>query len=340
MENNLKFAATGVGSLPHANAKEALELILKAKDDIPYWPQLPKRSKFESMTVQYSEGFDFLEVDESAQIKLSEENLEKFYEKVLSGNLDNFAISANYAEGLAEFLKLLENNKVASNIVKGQVVGPFTLAASITDSDNRAIIHNPMLMDAVVNGLGLKAAWQKERFKKLGKKVIITFDEPYLGCFGSAFTPINQEEVVKRLIDLITPLKDDDTLVGVHCCGNTDWAMLLALSFDIINFDAYEFVERFLLYPKEIQSFLEKGGIIAWGLVPTADFPKGLKKEALIDKLENALGVLEKKGVSKDLVLNHSMLTPSCGMGTMQLDEAGEASKLLSELSFSLKTKH
>ena len=145
MRNSLKFAATGVGSLPHADAKEALEFILKAKNCIPYWPQLPKRSKFESMTVQYCEGFDFLQVDENAELTLKEDDLEKFYEKVLSGNLDNFAIGANYAEGLAEFLKLLENNKVTSSMVKGQVVGPLTFAASITDSDNRAILHNPNL---------------------------------------------------------------------------------------------------------------------------------------------------------------------------------------------------
>ena len=337
MKDSLKFAATGVGSLPHKDAKEALGLILKFDNCIPYWPQLPKRSKFESMTVQYCEGLNFLSVDENAEIKLAEEKLEKFYEKVLSGDLNNFAISADYAEGLAEFLKLLENNEIASDIVKGQVVGPLTFAASIKDSSDNAIIYNPMLMDAVVNGLGLKAAWQKEQFKKFGKKAIITFDEPYLGCFGSAFTPINQDEVIKRLSDLITPLKDEDTLVGIHCCGNTDWAMLLDIGFDIINFDAYGFLDKFLLYPKEIQAFLEKGGIISWGLVPTGEFPKGLKPQVLIDKFQSAVAALAKKGVDNDLVLKQSMLTPSCGMGTMGLAETRAAASLLSELSSALK---
>lgn len=45
-------AATGVGSLPHRMADEAVQLALYA--DVPYWPQLPQRHPDESMLRQFA----------------------------------------------------------------------------------------------------------------------------------------------------------------------------------------------------------------------------------------------------------------------------------------------
>jgi hypothetical protein len=41
LDNYLAFLATGVGSSPHLETKEAVELIRHTFKDIPHWPQLP-----------------------------------------------------------------------------------------------------------------------------------------------------------------------------------------------------------------------------------------------------------------------------------------------------------
>ena len=60
------FSTTGIGSLPHRDPVEACRLVLQTFD-IPFWPQLPALSFFESMIPQYSEGMPFLKIDEERE---------------------------------------------------------------------------------------------------------------------------------------------------------------------------------------------------------------------------------------------------------------------------------
>src|SRR5208337_1189613 len=77
------FSTTGIGSLPHRNAVDACELVLRTFD-IPFWPQLPNISFRESMIAQYSEGMPFMKSDEKGgKIWVSRDEsdeLERFYE--------------------------------------------------------------------------------------------------------------------------------------------------------------------------------------------------------------------------------------------------------------------
>jgi hypothetical protein len=109
---NRKFLATGVGSLPHTDAKEACQFILNNfKNDIIFWPQLVKRSFFENMYVQFSQGLPGVVVDKEKQKIYFDTDKKDFLsamEKVISaysgGNLDYFAISQDYAAGFMECL--------------------------------------------------------------------------------------------------------------------------------------------------------------------------------------------------------------------------------------------
>jgi hypothetical protein len=61
------FIATGIGSFPHGDEGKVFPLILKHFQEVPFWPQLPKRSFLEGMVVQYSQGFPSLRWDEKGQ---------------------------------------------------------------------------------------------------------------------------------------------------------------------------------------------------------------------------------------------------------------------------------
>jgi hypothetical protein len=110
----------------------------------------------------------------------------------------------------------------------------------------------------------------EKRFNDLlpGTPRIIFFDEPSLSFYGSAFSALNREEVVLSLNECIKGLKG---LKGVHCCGNTDWSILLFTKIDILSFDAYGYLENLSLHPKELKKFLERGGILACGIIPTSE---------------------------------------------------------------------
>ena len=121
-------------------------------------------------------------------------------------------------------------------------------------------------------GLARKAAWQAEKFRELGKEPIVFLDEPSLTGFGSAYLPISREEVMEILSQTLEEAREATTgpvTLGTHCCGNTDWSLLLSAPLDIVSFDSYGYFESLRLYAQPLSAFLARGSWLAWGLVPT-----------------------------------------------------------------------
>ena len=334
------FKATGIGSVPSIDIHGTCLNILRHLPEIPFWPQFAKRSHLEDMIIQFSEGLPLLEVkEEQRALVVSSNDMESglldFYERFLADDVDYFAISQEYAPGLYEQVNLLcQNPEKYGDYIKGHSVGPVTFSAGIRGADGKSVLSNPDLLEAVAKGLAMKALWQVRELAKAGKKPIIFLDEPYLTGFGSAFSPIERGEVINLLKEVIEYLRErSDTLIGIHCCGNTDWSMIIEAGPDIINFDAYAFMNYFLLYPDDISRFIEGGGIIAWGIVPTADFKGDETVEDLHARLEKGLGKLNEFGLDPEMVAEHSILTPACGMGTMEQSSSDRVLELLSMLS-------
>jgi len=292
------------------------------------------------MTIQFSEGLPLLEIRESKRdLVISsvdrEPELVMFYDHFFNDDVDYFAMSEQYAPGLFELVRMVcQNPDKYGPYIKGQTVGPVTFAAGIKEGEGKSVLYNPDLLEALTKGLAIKALWQVRELGKSGKKPIVFLDEPYLSGFGSAFTPIERHEVISLIKEVLDYLRErSDVLIGIHCCGNTDWSMIVEVGPDIINFDAYGYMDTFLLYPEEVKHFFRGGGIIAWGIVPTADFTGEESVEGLHEKLEKGLNRLYEWGLTPETVIENSILTPACGMGTMEQNWADRALDLLSVLS-------
>jgi len=336
---NLKGLATGIGSLPVTDPQAAVDLILRYVPAIPFWPQLPKRNPREGMLAQFSENLPGLKINGNGLEVIAgdkEKELELFYDRFINQDLDYFKISPDYALGLHVFYEQLSSKPDLSGVefIKCQVTGPFTFCSGITDAEGKAVLHDAVFMQAMVKGLSMKALWQLEYFKKFGKKMIMFFDEPYLTGVGSAYTPVNRDDVIEVYSELADTLKKQGCLIGIHCCGNTDWSMLTETSgIDIINFDAFNFQERFVLYANNLKTFLNKGGIICWGIVPTQEFNLDLNPRLLAQKIKTGLEILIKKGIDRQLLLERLLISPACGLGTLDAQKAGGILELLSQTS-------
>lgn len=273
-----------------------------------------------------------------------EKRLEEFYEKIINQDLDYFQIEPDYAVGLYAFKERLEKEKnLLKNIefIKCQVSGPFTFAASIKDENGLAYLHDSVIMQVIIKGLTMKALWQIKFFREFNKKIMMFLDEPYLGCFGSAYTPINKEDVVKGLTEITEGIKTDNVLLGLHCCGNTDWSIFTDIkTIDIISFDAFSFQDKFILYADNLKEFISRGGIICWGIVPTQEFSGNETADLLVRKLQDGINALAKKGLDRDLLLENLIISPACGLGTLDTKKTEGIFKLLSETSsFLLNSK-
>jgi len=324
--------ATHIGSLPYTDPAEACQLVLKYLPEIPAWPQLPKRSTFENMYIQFSEGFpglnfrdDHIYVDRSLDLT---EQLEQLYKDYLGNEFEKYGLSSDYAAGFNSFLSQKLDQAIA---VKGQVTGPISFGLVVTDQNRRPIVYDDTLAEALARYLRLKAIWQENALSRLSSNTIIFIDEPYLASVGSAFVSLPSDKITRLLEEVLGGIKG---LKGIHCCGNTDWPLLLNTSIDILNIDAYTYGDSLIAYPAQVKAFLERGGVIAWGIVPNDE--QVLPQENvtnLMGHLRELMGSLLSKGISYDILIEQSMITPSCGLGTLSTQGALRVLELTAEVS-------
>jgi methionine synthase II (cobalamin-independent) len=242
-----------------------------------------------------------------------------------------FGITEEFAKGFYEFIEIAKKYK--PEYLKGHITGPVSFGLGVTDQKGKSIIYDDSMRDAFVKLLEMKAVWQIDKLKVLAKQVIIFIDEPYLTSFGSSFVNIKREDVILMLNSIIDGIHSKGALAGIHCCGNTDWSVISETRTDIINFDAYLYADNLLIYSEDIKKFLERGGYLAWGIVPTSEAILKETDVSLFKKLSSHIESLEKKSIDRNLIISNSLLAPSCGMGTLSEPLAEDIIAKLNKLS-------
>ena len=231
------------------------------------------------------------------------------------------------------------------SFAKGQIVGPFSFSTSLTDKNNISVFYDDTLRDIAIKTLTLKALWQINEIKKANKNItpVIFMDEPSLSHIGTcAFLTIDINMVKNILNDMTDIFNSYGAITAIHCCGKIPWDMLTSTNVDILNFDAYSYSDNLELYSNYISNFLDNGGIIAWGIVPTLDVNdlENVNLEILDNKFQNIVSKLEKKGINKNILIKQSIFTPSCGCGGLSKELAVKACRLTSEFVENVKEKY
>ena len=95
------------------------------------------------------------------------------------------------------------------------------------------------------------------------------------------------------------------------------------------------------MYPDHVKRHLESGKALAWGVVPTSADVRDNTAETLIDHYEKMVDhLVEKSGLDRGLVYQQTLLTGSCGTGSMEVADAERVFQLTGELSKALRSKH
>jgi hypothetical protein len=343
MSGLASLAATGIGSVPFTDPRETVALILETLPQIPYWPQMVRLGYLEDMTAQAARGLPGFYVDEAhRRVAVDpdiprEEALARFYEAILSGDLMPFAFAEADARGFFALLEAVRRNGCPGSALKGQLSGPVTFAGVVKDAAGKPILFDRELTQAVCAGLGRKLAWQAEQFRQVGKDPVLFLDEPYLTGFGSAYLPISREEVIDILTQAMEAARgavSGSLTLGIHCCGNTDWALLLSAPLDILSFDSYGYFDSLRLYAPALAAFLDRGGWLAWGLVPTGEEFQQETPDHLWSRFQTQVSRL-----AADLnrrprdILSQALLTPACGTGYLSPEAARRVFTSLTALS-------
>lgn len=298
---------TAMAVMPHRDGDRALNTALSL--DIPFWPQLPLLSYFEDMYVQASEHFPGIVLDtERRKLSFSMEKFSRELEEALAHfeEPDYFDISPDYSAVYHAFLQLDLAERPA---IRGQLEGPVSFGFNIMDQDDRPILFDDTVRSFMLEFMAKRINVQLRRLKAKNDHAFMFVDEPGLQFVFSALSGYDDFKAKQDLEAFFAMIERPR---GIHLCGNPDWDFLLNLDLDILSLDVFSNGERFVSYASSIKRFLDRGGIIVWGQVPTNVEPfEQQSLDSLTTKLEALWDALEGKGIDREWLLSRSLLSPA-----------------------------
>lgn len=329
---------TAMAVMPYRDVDEALQVALSL--DVPFWPQLPLLNYYEDMYVQASEHFPGIVLDlEKRTLRFSMDKFTRELEEVLAHfeEPQYFDISPTYSVVYHKFLQMDLADRPA---IRGQLEGPISFGFNVVDQDDRPILFNDNVRPFMLEFMARRVNVQLHRLKALNSNAFMFVDEPGLQFLFSAMSGYG-DAAAKQDMEMFFSLIERPR--GVHLCGNPDWDFLLGLDLDVLSLDIYTNGEVFASYANSIRKFLDRGGTLVWGIIPTNVEP--FQKEGLdsLDRhLDGLWNRLEKKGIEREFLLSRSLLSPAtcCLVNPDGTRTVETAFKTVKDLSQRLRQRH
>ncbi len=353
--------ATGIGSMPHEEAEPALELIRKTLPYGPHWPQLPERGSTESFVRQYLTPLQKLEIINTEEggtpffYDQQEDWIEKeerFYQLYLqleeelktARNVESnreaedplsfFAFPRDSASGFYRFLEEgWADYPESPRFLKGHISGPLSVGLGVNAADGTNAFYKPNIRDILTKTLCMVARFQVRALSRFSVPVVLFIDEPALLAYGqSSYVSLSKDDIAESLGQVVSAVKNEGAYCGVHSCSGVDWSIFFDLPVDIVNFDAYSYFDSLVVYTEQVEAFLQQGGCLAWGLVPTSEAIEKEDVASLKARYYEGVERLTKRGVTKELLMKQFLLTPSCGAGTLTIPQTEKVYSITSAL--------
>jgi hypothetical protein len=302
---NLQTTAMAV--MPHKEVDRALDLALTM--DIPFWPQLPHVSYTEDMYVQAAEHFPGILLDmENRTLRFSMEKFIIEFEETMAhfDEPEYFDISQEYSVVYHRFLEMDLSDRPA---IRGQLEGPISFGLNVLDQDKKPILFDDTIRPFMFEFMSRRINVQLERLMKLNSNAFMFVDEPGLQFLFSALSGYDSTKAKNEMEQFFAMIQRPR---GVHLCGNPDWDFLLGLDLDILSLDIYQNGEVFSSYSESLKRFLDRGGVIAWGIVPTNFEPFEIENiNTLEARLTEVLNLLANKGLDREFLISRSLISPA-----------------------------
>lgn len=323
-------ATTGIGSLPHTQVELGLQAALAL--DIPFLPQLPAGRPSELMIPAALEGLPGLHFDEEGlcTVDLAEweagraEFGARLDAALGSGELEPFEPTPEGCRAWRPFLWEVENRKLA--FAKAQLAGPFTVRSVARTNAGVSALEVPGLEKEMYRLVMARALAMVKALRRTGTTPIFFLDEP--GLFAFERTQAQHLLALQELKLLVLALQREGALVGVHCCGNTDWGALLDVQPDLLALDVRLSLDAVLEEREALARFLESGATLSLGIVPT-DLASSYEVAELVDAVEVSLKAALPSGWTFPRVVSTALLTPACGLA---MRSVVDAERILEEL--------
>ncbi len=299
--------ATSIGSLPHTDPRAAATFVLERHPRLPGAPSLPNRSGMERMIAQAAWGIAGVSVLEDGSLVLDERGVDHVTPLAHAG------IDGEPFVGLRAFLGAVAGRRAP---IKLQLTGPVTLGIALHSLGVPAARAFSVAGAAVrARARALVAAAQETAPMA---PLVVFVDEPGLTAAMDPSFPLDPNRTIDLVSSALATL-EHHAVTGLHCCGSADWRVVLQTGPQILSMPvAVGAVE----HAGALSAFLERGGWVAWGAVPTTG-PLGNTPERLWQHLSAEWCALTQGGCDPVLLREQAMITPACGLamhGEVQAD--------------------
>ena len=318
-----RCSTTAMGIMPHKDIERALDLALSV--DIPFWPQLPNMSIYEDMYIQASHNFPGINIDfDKGRLTFNtanfEQELDDYFTKM--DYPETFTLTTEYSMVFHKFLsKELQNYKA----IRGQVIGPVSFGFKVLDEELKPLIYNEEARTILFDFMQKKVNVQYQELKEKNPNAFVWLDEPGLGYSFSGLSGYNEQQAKEDYHNFLQGL---DGPKGLHLCADVNLPYLLELGVEILSFDAYQIGFMPKEYTSSVAEFIESGGVISWGIVPTESTVLATQTpETMIELLVNYWEVVSR---NTDLALRQiaerSLVAPArcCLKDIGQINATGE----------------
>ncbi|MEE1666164.1 methionine synthase [Streptomyces sp. NPDC003631] len=319
MSENSEFrfgAATGVGSMPGEDAREAAKTVTGSFEDFPFLPELPARGPGADM-IGRTAG---MLVDLYARVEPSGWRIS-----------DRPGRDSRRARSwLGEDLDALEEfTQDYEGPLKVQAVGPWTLAAALELRNGEVALSDAGACRDLAGSLGegLRLHLDEVRRRIPGARIVLQLDEPSLTSVlrGQVRTASGyrthravDRQVVEAALRDVVGVHADGPVVVHSCAPDVPFALLRRAGAAAVSFDFSLLTER---DDDAIGEAVEGGTRLFAGVVASTDAP-------LSDPAGSVMGVRtlwRRLGLNPGLLAEAVTLTPTCGLAGASPDFARKA---------------
>jgi hypothetical protein len=291
--------STSIGSLPHVDPSDAVDFVLRHHPRLPAAPSLPARSRREGMIAQAAHGVAGVEVQDDGSLLIDDAALDP------EAPLTDPGFGSDGFVGLRAFLSAMADR---GGPLKVSLTGPVTLGIALHAAGVPADLAFRIAGPAVCERATALAVHVRQRVP--GAQLVTFVDEPVLGSALFPDFPIDPLGAVDLTSGVLAHL-ERLSITGLHCCGTADWKLLLQAGPQVISLPIDAGLES---AAGSFAQFLERGGWVAWGAVPT-DRPVGTTVDRLWRQLSTLWCTLVNDGGCDPVRLRtQAMITPACGL--------------------------
>lgn len=331
-------APLGLGSLGLTSPSHAVDLVLRSFNEFPFWPQLPKRTRSELLIHQVASLAPFLSQSGDPEYIFDREEALAFDFDYRNQNLERCALDPEHAIGWFAMMDQMSRLSNCYTYFKSQFPGPFTIASIVRDEERNLIGYEPEVIQSICRFLELHAKWQIERIKEQNLRPILFMDEIVISKDYFDTLPLHPSMIEELYSSLVHSLKAEGAIVGIHCCADANWSLIIDTDLDIISFDAAKHLDGFLNYSDSIKDFILSGGCIAWGVVPNSKpFPN---EKDISEYFINAATNLEDENLTLTQILQQSFLSATCGLGLLKPDETERNCQITANVTHEIRRSY